>query len=96
MEHFHRVYTGLCALFYLFILYKIIKQPNGEGTREVPFAEDCSDVAPRSGRGAHIEPSVSQAPVIKSNTLKQNSIQTAHAVWAFLIFIKIYFLRQQG
>lgn len=71
-----------------------MKQLRGEGTREVPFPEHCSDVAPVSGRGVYIEPSVNQAPAIKSNTLKQDSINLLFG--SFLIFIKIYFLRQQG
>lgn len=59
----------------------------------MPFAEDCSDVAPVSGSGAHSEPSVNQAPVIKSNTLKQNSI---NLLFGFFNIHKNIFLEAAG
>lgn len=85
----------LFFFFYLFWFtqYKIIKQPNEEGTREVPLAEDCSAVAPVSGRGVNIEPSVNQAPAIISNTLEQNSI---NLLFGFFNIHKNIFLEAAG
>lgn len=96
VEQFQRVCAGLCAFFFYlfwFTQYKIIRQPNGEGTREVPLAEDCSAAAPVSGRGVNIEPSVNQALAIISNTLKQNSI---NLLFGFFNIHKNIFLEAAG
>lgn len=58
---------------------------------QVPFSEHCSDVAPVSGRRAHIEPY--QVPAIKSNALKQDSI---NLLFGFFNIHKSIFLEAAG